>query len=194
MSVLRVIDEGIPPLMLAEASELSHFNFFQRGTIREMMTFFAKNIVERTPPGQRQTVQHEEYNVHVYVRSDGLAGAITADMEYPPRVAFVLLTDLLEQFTATVAGWQAAEGPEEVSFPQLQEAIIRFQDPAEADSIVKIQKQIDETKDVLHNTIDNLLARGEKLDRLVERSDELSMQSKMFYRQARKTNSCCVIA
>eukprot|EP00968_Pinguiococcus_pyrenoidosus_P006316 scaffold433_cov257-Pinguiococcus_pyrenoidosus.AAC.12 len=119
---------------------------------------------------------------------------LTSDPSAARRVAFVLLTDLLEQFTATVAGWQAAEGPEEVSFPQLQEAIIRFQDPAEADSIVKIQKQIDETKDVLHNTIDNLLARGEKLDRLVERSDELSMQSKMFYRQARKTNSCCVIA
>jgi len=89
---------------------------------------------------------------------------------------------------------QAAQGPEEVSFPELDEAIVRYQDPAEADNIVKIQQQIDETKDVLHNTIDNLLARGEKLDRLVERSDELSMQSKMFYRQARKTNSCCVIA
>jgi len=193
MGILRQA-EGGTPLMLAEAAELGHFNFFQRTTIREMMTFFAKSIVERTAPGQRQTVQHEEYNVHVYVRADGLAGAITADMEYPPRVAFVLLTELLENFSAGVAGWQAAQGPEEVSFPELDEAIVRYQDPAEADNIVKIQQQIDETKDVLHNTIDNLLARGEKLDRLVERSDELSMQSKMFYRQARKTNSCCVIA
>ena len=43
-------------------------------------------------------------------------------------------------------------------------------------------------------TIDNLLERGEKLDSLVERSDDLSKQSKMFYKQARKTNSCCVVS
>ena len=52
----------------------------------------------------------------------------------------------------------------------------------------------DETTDVLHKTIDNLLERGEKLDSLVERSDDLSKQSKMFYKQARKTNSCCVVS
>ena len=39
-----------------------------------------------------------------------------------------------------------------------------------------------------------VLERGEKLDNLVERSDELSKQSKLFYKQARKTNSCCVVA
>lgn len=33
-----------------------------------------------------------DYNVHVYMRQDGLAGTVTADLEYPPRVAFVLLT------------------------------------------------------------------------------------------------------
>ena len=43
-------------------------------------------------------------------------------------------------------------------------------------------------------TIDNILERGEKLDDLVARSDELSATSKQFYKQARKTNSCCVIA
>jgi synaptobrevin homolog YKT6 len=37
----------------------------------------------------------------------------------------------------------------------------------------------------------SLLERGEKLDDLVEKSDNLSMQSKMFYKQAAKTNACC---
>jgi len=35
-----------------------------------------------------------DYNVHVYMRQDGLAGTVTADLEYPPRVAFVLLTQV----------------------------------------------------------------------------------------------------
>jgi len=44
---------------------------------------------------------------------------------------------------------------------------------------------------VLHQTIDSVLRRGEKLDSLVDKSADLSMASHMFYKQARKTNSCC---
>lgn len=33
-----------------------------------------------------------------------------------------------------------------------------------------------------HNTIENVLDRGEKLDDLVEKSEGLSMQSKAFYK------------
>jgi synaptobrevin family protein YKT6 len=49
----------------------------------------------------------------------------------------------------------------------------------------------DETKIVLHQTIDSVLRRGEKLDALVDKSNDLSLASQMFYKQARKTNSCC---
>jgi len=39
-----------------------------------------------------------------------------------------------------------------------------------------------------------VLERGEKLDSLVEKSNALSTQSKMFYKSAKKTNSCCTIS
>jgi synaptobrevin homolog YKT6 len=42
-----------------------------------------------------------------------------------------------------------------------------------------------------HNTIEAVLERGEKLDDLVSKSEGLSVQSKAFYKTARKTNSCC---
>ena len=65
------------------------------------------------------------------------------------------------------------------------------QDPAQADKLTKIQRDLDETKVVLHKTIESMLERGEKLDTLVDKSSDLSMASQMFYKQARKTNSCC---
>lgn len=70
-------------------------------------------------------------------------------------------------------------------------ALARFQDPAAADKLLKIQRELDETKVVLHKTIDSVLARGEKLDSLVEKSADLSMASQIFYKQAKKSNSCC---
>jgi hypothetical protein len=37
------------------------------------------------------------------------------------------------------------------------------------DSILKIQKELDETKIVLHKTIESVLERGEKIDDLVNK-------------------------
>ena len=69
----------------------------------------------------------------------------------------------------------------------------KYQDPSQADSIMKVQQELDETKIVLHKTIESVLQRGEKLDSLVDKSEALSSSSRMFYKQAKKTNSCCVI-
>ena len=50
---------------------------------------------------------------------------------------------------------------------------------------MKIQKELDETKIVLHKTIESVLERGEKIDTLVQKSNDLSGSSKMFYKQVR---------
>jgi synaptobrevin family protein YKT6 len=71
-----------------------------------------------------------------------------------------------------------------LSFPELKEYIVKYQDPQQADSIMKIQKELDETKIVLHKTIESVLQRGEKIDDLVAKSDGLSAQSKMFYSES----------
>ena len=53
--------------------------------------------------------------------------------------------------------------------------------PQEADEIEKIQDELKKTQAVLHKTIESVLARGEKLDELVAKSDQLSFQSRGFY-------------
>lgn len=184
------------PVPLSMACDLSSYGFFQRQGVKEMLTFFSKTFTKRTEPGQRQSITHESYVVHCYVRSDGLAGSVTSDAEYPARVAFVLLTQLLDEFASAVGdGWKTMEpSVESAPFPPLEEYLARYQDPASADKVTKIQNDLDETTQVLHKTIDSVLERGVKLDNLVEKSDDLSRQSKMFYKQAKKTNSCCVIS
>lgn len=94
-----------------------------------------------------------EYFVHVYMRADGLCGCVTCDSEYPPRVAFSLLTKLLEDFEAQVPSWSEETRNESIIWPPLDTAIAKYQDPAEADQIMRIQRNLDDTRDVLHNTI-----------------------------------------
>ncbi len=124
---------------------------------------------------------------------DGLCCCLTCDSEYPPRVAFSIASKLMSDFEVAFPDWTRETRNEAIVWPNLDELILKYQDPANADKITKIQRNLDETRDVLHQTIDSVLQRGEKLEDLVERSGELSAQSKVFYAQAKKANSCCAV-
>lgn len=123
------------------------------------------------------------YTFHAYGRTEGVAGIIISDPDYPALVAHQLLSKVIDEFLSKYPRTAFANSTPTLNFPQLKEYIVKYQDPQQADSIMKIQKELDETKIVLHKTIESVLERGEKIDSLVEKSDGLSAQSKMFYKQ-----------
>ncbi|KAK8523404.1 hypothetical protein V6N12_047924 [Hibiscus sabdariffa] len=204
--ILKCHPEGSDPIILANASDVSHFGYFQRSSIREFIVFVSRTVAKRTPPGQRQSVQHEgglhfvvdfisslEYMVHSYNRN-GLCAIGFMDGHYPVRSAFSLLNQMLDEYQKSFGeSWRTAQADSTQNWPYLDEALTKFQDPAEADKLLKIQRELDETKIILHKTIDSVLARGEKLDSLVEKSSDLSAASQMFYNQAKRNNQCCSI-
>ncbi|KAJ3016343.1 hypothetical protein NUW54_g825 [Trametes sanguinea] len=144
------------------------------------MSFFTKTIAERTPQGQRQSVQENSYTAHVYNRggAEQLAGVIITDQE---------MTSIAK------VPQSSYNTPSAISFPEINTYLQKYQDPRQADAIMKVQQELDETKIILHKTIESVLQRGEKINDLVDRSTALSAQSKMFYKTAKKQNSCCVI-
>ena len=56
---------------------------------------------------------------------------------------------------------------------------------------MKIQKDLDEVTDIMHRNIEEVIHRGETLDTLMVRSEDLSRGSIEFNRRAKKMNSCC---
>lgn len=161
-----------------------------------------------------------DYTFHAYGRTEGICGIMISDHQYPALVAHQLLSKVVDEFLAKNPRSSWSTGNPQLQMPELKEYLDKYQDPAQADSILKIQKELDETKIVLHKTIESVLQRGEKIDDLVQKSDGLSAQSKMFYRkfpsmasqsiggglceryadqwwpateQAKKQNSCCVL-
>ncbi|GMK56721.1 hypothetical protein CspeluHIS016_0305610 [Cutaneotrichosporon spelunceum] len=149
-----------------------------------------------------------------------LAAVMITDLEYPYRPAFSLLTKLLDEnagllqqlpnpsaapslsaASASAFGGNPSQNAQG-GLPPAQKGklegtlasyLAKYQDPKQADTIMKVQAELDETKIVLHKTIESVLERGEKLDNLVERSNALSSQSKMFYKTAKKQNSCYIV-
>ncbi|OJD39751.1 synaptobrevin [Diplodia corticola] len=186
-------NEQKPAVELCSEAELSSYSRFTRTSVGEFMTLFSKTVAERTKPGQRQDVEEQSYTFHAYGRTEGIAGIIITDHEYPALVAHQLLSKVVDEFLNKYPRNVFTVSDAACPMPELKEYIVKYQDPQQADSIMKIQKELDETKIVLHKTIESVLERGEKLDSLVAKSDGLSAQSKMFYTQAKKQNSCCIV-
>ena len=115
------------PTLLGMEADLSTFGFFQRGTVREMLTFVSRTAAQRTLPGQRQTVQHEEYFCNIQNR-DGLVGVVFVDSGYPSRAAFGILAKVLDDFSAASSDrWRATAADSDEAAPVLKSALTKYQ-------------------------------------------------------------------
>jgi len=184
------------PVLLTSAKELSSFSYFQRGTIGEMFAFFSRTFAANKglAPGARTSVKHQSFLCHVYVSPFGVTAACFADDEYPQRVAFGYLSKLCEDLQQATGG-QFPTSTEDNCVAAFQAAhqklLLQFQDPSQADQLTRIMHELEQTKMVLHETIEAALERGQKIDDLIVKSNDLSGSSKMFYKTAKKQNQCC---
>ena len=157
--------------------KLDFVNFFSRNSVAELMTTFACHVADRIEPNERKILEHNEF-MFVCLKRENIAIILITDKEYPSRVTFSLINNIFNNPTQQYA----------------QQMIDMCQDARQIDKIYNIRAALDETMVIMHQTIDKILERGEKLDDLVERSAQLSTSSKIFYKTARQHNRCCIIA
>jgi synaptobrevin family protein YKT6 len=149
--------------------------------------------------------------IYAFARVEGICGIVIADKEYPEIAAKGLLRKICDEFVSKYdrsayknltappkpTGMFASmthddtQTPDLLAYPELEDYIKRYQEPEQADNMVKIQKELDDTTKVLHKTIESVLERGQKIDELVAKSDELSSSSKMFYTTVGYSRSRC---
>ena len=70
------------------------------------------------------------------------------------RPAFSLLTKILDDFSAKVPQ-SSYSNPTSISFPDIQTYLTKYQDPRQADAIMRVQQELDETKIVLVRILDD---------------------------------------
>lgn len=121
-----------------------------------------------------------------------MGAVLISDDEYPQIVAHTLITKVLDDFITKVPAEQLSVAVESsINFTDLPAYLAKYQDPTEADPMMKVEKEIDETKIILKKSIESVLERGEKLEDLIDMTDKLSSETKTFYKAAKSTNSCC---
>jgi len=192
--VYRYTGPDCSPVRLASATDVNSFSYFTRNSIKEHLNFATRVICQRAPPGSRQSVGLKDtpYFCHMYLRLDGLCVCVVTDKEYNLRVAFSLISKIVSDWDkATLGKWKEISTDQEYSPDSMNNDMRVYQDPNQADKLTRIQKNLDEIKDIMHKNIDDVLKRGETIDTLMEKSQDLSTVSRQFYKKAQKTNQCC---
>ena len=84
--------------LLCCGHEISFAGYFERKVLREMLNANSRLVVDRSRPGDRNAVHLEgDKGVsYVAVHPNNLAVNVTTDSEYPQRVAFGLIAEILD--------------------------------------------------------------------------------------------------
>eukprot|EP00483_Globobulimina_turgida_P004615 UN04624 len=192
LQVMSVKDKKAYSLVTAE--DLSSFGYFQRYSVREHLVFASRTSSERCPKGSRVTISLKEvpYILHVYRRVDGLCGIAITDQAYSERVAQTLVTKLTSGFEKKYGNnWKKVNNDEKMSYPQINGLLLEYANPNKADKMLAVQQNLDQIKQIMHKNIEDILERGETLDNLLQKSDDIGEVSKMFHSKAKKNNQCC---
>lgn len=206
--------------LLSRSENLYDFNILGRNSIRSFMKFGANELINRTEKGSPRTIIYKNFLLHSNIthstRSNEVDGrkeygsVIITDQDYNSRVAYKLveesinmyITKYYEKFEQKTTLKNIGNdgnfngnfnGKKINKFPELDTLLINYQDPSHIDKVIKVNNLLDENLITIRETVESLLERGEKIDSLVEKSDDLSKTSRMFYYKAKKNNNCCWI-
>jgi len=192
--------DGDNAWVLSRTEELGQFGWWYRSQVAEFIRFGSRQVAQHTKPGSVDSIlpddEHSaiEYCIHGYCHPKGvLTATMVTAPDYPAKIVYRLLNQLLCQFESKYGGLSGVNADTDMEFPQLRECLQKYQDPANAGTIPQLSNKIEETKDVLYKTIDQVLQRGQSLESLMAKSDDLSSSSMTFYKTSKKTRCCTIL-
>ena len=183
------------PIILASAFSLSFVSIFQRGTLKDFLNFHSRLVIERVTKDTHAQVQLEKGICYAIANEDKVGVTIICDEEYPKRVAIDFVLRIHENFKIFMnqnkLDLNSYEKDTNVKFDYITKEIEEWQDPNKKDNLMKLQNELNDVADIMKKNINELLNREESLESLMAKSQDLSAASVNFYKQAKKTNSCC---
>lgn len=129
--------------------------------------------------------------VHAYNTSFGFCVVLITENGYDKLTGQAVLSKTADAFKSAFTPTEIrTKDPSSFAWREIQDLRRQAENGI---GLEAIRRDLDETKIALHQTIASVLERGEKLDTLVAKSDDLNLASKTFYKTAKQQNGCCVV-
>jgi vesicle-associated membrane protein 7 len=130
---------------------------------------------------------YDKYVFH-YMVSDGLTYLCMTDSEFSRQVAFKFLAEIKRRFVQMYGdrGKTALAFAMNADFERVLQAQMEYFNQQRGDDRVsQVNEQIAEVRGLMVQNIDRVLERGEKIELLVDKTDELERNAVKFKKSAR---------
>lgn len=163
---------------------LSEYSFLIRSNIKEIITAMFKTIENELAPSVNEklrTFNHDKIDDTFLVtyQNDNVMILIVCSNKVKLHNLMTLIYKLRI----------AKDEKEEDIILKNSEQLL-----SENDKIDMINVKINETKEILMESIESIIQRGHKLEDLMITSQHLSDSSKIFLKKSAKLNRCCIIS
>lgn len=126
--------------------------------------------------------------------------SLATNEQYPVRIRENVLSNLINDITRDSIINSEARGldPDSREFKKVVQEILlaKATDPSVAngsDKVTQIKGTLDDTTEIMKQNIEKVMANSEDIEKLVEKSKDLSDVSKFYFRKTKELNSCCRI-
>ncbi|KAG2482833.1 hypothetical protein HYH03_018270 [Edaphochlamys debaryana] len=140
-------------------------------------------------PESKFTIACDRHTFNFLVQN-GFTYLVVADDAYGRQIPFAFLERVRDEFEekfAERAQTAAALSMDRVFGPRLKSHMeYCMAHPEEISKIAAVQKKVNEVKDVMVENIEKVLERGEKIELLVDKTDDLRNQAEQFQRKGRQ--------
>ncbi|EDQ89266.1 uncharacterized protein MONBRDRAFT_37114 [Monosiga brevicollis MX1] len=150
-------------------------------------TTVTQSILDKIPNSdQRRTYVYDRYLFH-YVREDGIVYLCLADESFGRRAPFAFLAQIMKDFKPYKSASKSsiAYALNREFAPVLKRQMAAFNKGSD-DALDRARGEIEGVKHVMVENIEKVLQRGEQIDIMVEKAEDLSHESKRFQTSARK--------
>lgn len=129
------------------------------------------------------------YTYHILIE-DLLIYICAAETNFGKQVPFAFLNEIKSRFTSgslAIRALAASEHEFDRDFSYiLKDQMIKFSTDVPVDSVNRVKKQVQEVMSVMSDNIDKVVDRGERLESLLDKTNELEVSSSQFHSTAKK--------
>lgn len=138
------------------------------------------------------SIESGDHTIHYLVASDVVYFCVT-ERSYPRKLAFTYLSDLATEFSTTYPSAQLlSPSLRPYAFMEFDGFIAKtkgtYSDARATQNLDKLNDELRDVTKVMHKNIEDLLYRGDSLERMGEISSRLRDDSKKYRRAAVKIN------
>ncbi|CUS22612.1 LAQU0S06e01992g1_1 [Lachancea quebecensis] len=152
-----------------------------------------KVLVSRLTPSSADeaTLESGDFDIH-YTRASGVAYFVIAERGYPRNLAFSYLREVAQEFEHSYGHEYAKPSVRPYAFVTfdnfLQKTKKLYSDKRVQNNLDQLNQDLAGVKQIMTKNIEDLLYRGDSLDKMSDLSASLRQDSKKYRRSARKIN------